>query len=388
MISIVSEVGVISAYSTKYESRSSKEVWEMIKEVSINAVVSVDKGLNPDEIDLVIVSNLSDRFGGLLHTAPLVMSYLGIKKAKGFRVENACASGGTALYIAWEFLRNGLAKNALIVGFEKMSHQPTAMEANEVLMATAHPNEILVGAPFVSLYALMAKAYMDKYGATEEDLALVAVKNHENGSRNPLAQFQKKITVDDVLKSPYISWPLKLLDSSPITDAAVAVVLSAEPKKYTDTPVYVKGIAMVHDHSSVYEKDDITALESVKKAAEEAFRSSKLTVKDIHLFEVHDAFTIAELIVYEMLGLAERGKAKDLIRDGVTWFSGEKPVNPSGGLKAKGHPIGATGVGMIAEIFWQLRGSAGARQVPNAERALMENHGGTGATSVVAIFGR
>jgi len=382
------EVGVVGAYSLKYELRSSKEVWDMIKEVVEGVLGKVDKGIGKDEIDLVIVSNFSDRFGGLTHTAPLVVSYLGLNSTKGFRVENACVSGGTALYIAWNFLRSGLAKNALIVGFEKMSYLPSSMEVNEVLMQAGHPEEVLVGSPFVSLYALIATAYMSRYGAREEDLALVAVKNHENGLRNPLAAMQKKISVEDVMKSPYVSWPLKLYDSSLITDGAAAMIVSSEPRRYTDTPVMLRSIAMYHDHPGVSQREDLTALRAVRKAGEEAYRSAGITPKDVDVMEVHDAFTIAEIIIYEMLGLAERGRGVELVREGVTAFHGEIPVNPSGGLKSKGHPIGATGVGMVAEIYWQLRGEAGERQVPGAEVGLVENHGGTGATSVVAVFSR
>lgn len=382
------EVGVVGAYSLKYELRSSKEVWDMIKEVVEGVLGKVDKGIGKDEIDLVIVSNFSDRFGGLTHTAPLVVSYLGLNSTKGFRVENACVSGGTALYIAWNFLRSGLAKNALIVGFEKMSYLPSSMEVNEVLMQAGHPEEVLVGSPFVSLYALIATAYMSRYGAREEDLALVAVKNHENGLRNPLAAMQKKISVEDVMKSPYVSWPLKLYDSSLITDGAAALIVSSEPRRYTDTPVMLRSIAMYHDHPGVSQREDLTALRAVRKAGEEAYRSAGITPKDVDMMEVHDAFTIAEIIIYEMLGLAERGRGVELVREGVTAFHGEIPVNPSGGLKSKGHPIGATGVGMVAEIYWQLRGEAGERQVPGAEVGLVENHGGTGATSVVAVFSR
>jgi acetyl-CoA C-acetyltransferase len=384
----VLEVGVVGAYSLKYKLRSSKEVWDMIKEVVEGVLGKVDKGIGKDEIDLVIVSNFSDRFGGLTHTAPLVVSYLGLNSTKGFRVENACVSGGTALYIAWNFLRSGLAKNALIVGFEKMSYLPSSMEVNEVLMQAGHPEEVLVGSPFVSLYALIATAYMSRYGAREEDLALVAVKNHENGLRNPLAAMQKKISVEDVMKSPYVSWPLKLYDSSLITDGAAALIVSSEPRRYTDTPVMLRSIAMYHDHPGVSQREDLTALRAVRKAGEEAYRSAGITPKDVDVMEVHDAFTIAEIIIYEMLGLAERGRGVELVREGVTAFHGEIPVNPSGGLKSKGHPIGATGVGMVAEIYWQLRGEAGERQVPGAEVGLVENHGGTGATSVVAVFSR
>ncbi len=360
----------------------------MIEEVVEGVLSSVDKGISGKEIDAVIVSNFSDRFGGLLHVGPLVLSLINNLEAKSFRVENACAAGSTAIYIAWHMIRSGSARNVLVVGFEKMSYQPNATSANEVLMGAGHPNEILAGASFASLYALMAKAYMDKYGAREEDLALVAVKNHENALRNPLAQFHKKVSIEDVLNSPYISWPIKLLDCSPLSDGAAAVIISGEPRKYTDTPIYIKGIGLAHDYPGLHQRDDLTAIIAAKKAAEQAYRMANLGPKDMNVFEVHDAFTIAEIVLYEMLGLTERGGGVRLLREGVTLFNGEYPVNPSGGLKAKGHPIGATGVGMACELFWQLRGEAGERQVSDVERGLMENHGGTGATSVVIIYGR
>ncbi|HDJ83689.1 MAG TPA: hypothetical protein ENG44_01670, partial [Desulfurococcaceae archaeon] len=385
---LVNDIAIVGAFSTKYESRSSKETWEMIREVAEGVINSVDKGISGKDIDLVIVSNLSDRFGGLLHVGPLVLSYIGNMNAKSFRVENACAAGGTAIYLAWNMIKSNLVKNALIIGYEKMSYQPNAAAANEVLMLAGHPDEILAGAPFVGLYALIAKAYMDRYGVREEDLALVAVKNHENALRNPLAQFHKKISIEDVLRSPYVSWPLKLLDCSPLSDGAAGIIISGEPRKYTDTPVYIKGIGLAHDYPGLHQRDDLTAIVAAKKAAEQAYKMADMKPRDINVFEIHDAFTIAEIILYEMLGLAERGEGALLLRERITWFDGAFPVNPSGGLKAKGHPIGATGVGMACELFWQLRGEAGERQVPNAEYGLMENHGGTGSTSVVVIYGR
>jgi len=380
------KVGIVAAYSSKYELRSEKEVWELVDEVVQGLLRSVEKGVDRGDIDLVITSNFSDRFGGIVHTAPYVASKVGARR--GLRVENACASGGTAIYLAWNMIRAGLARNVLVVGFEKMSYQTTSAEANEVLMAASHPEEVVAGVPFVSLYALIAKAYMDKYGVTEEDLALVAVKNHENGLRNPLAAMRRKVTVEDVLRSPYVSWPLKLYDCSLITDGAAALLVSGDPKRFTDTPVYIDGIGLAHDTAGVFEREDLTALKAISVAAKEAFDASGSTINDIDVLEVHDAFTVSELIAYEMLGLARRGEGAKLLREGVTTLSGSKPVNPSGGLKSKGHPVGATGVGMAAELFWQLRGEAGERQVKGAERALMENHGGTGSTAVVAVLSR
>lgn len=382
------EVAVIAAYSLRYESRSSLEVWDMIKEVVKGVLNAVDKGMEPQDIDVVITSNYSDNFGGILNSGPLTAKYLGNNNAITFRVENACASGGTALFLAYNLIKKGLAKNILIVGFEKMSVAPSQGVANELLARTLHPQEIRVGATLASIYAIMAKAYMDRYGLKEEDMALVAVKNHENALRNPLAQLRRKISLKDVMESPYIAWPLKLLDCSPLTDGAAAFIISGEPRKYTDTPVYVKGIAMRYDEPGIFEREDITMMRSIKFAADEALSKVGIDVKKIDVFEVHDVYTIAEIIIYEMLGLAEKGHGVKLLHEGVVWFSGSHPVNPSGGLKAKGHPIGATGVGMVCELFWQLRQQAGERQVKDAELGLMENHSGSGVVSVVAVFGR
>lgn len=384
----MSDIGIISAYSLKYETRSSLESWDMMREAIEGVIKKVDKGISPKEIDVVIVSNFSDNYGNLLHAGPLALEYLGNTGARAFRVENACASGTTALFLAHGLLKAGAANNVLIVGFEKMSGSPSGAAANEVLAKAAHPSEILAGASFAGLYALMAKAYMDRYGLREEDMALVAVKNHENATRNPLAQYRRKVTVEEVLSSQYIAWPLKLMDSSPLTDGAASIIVSRNPKRYTDTPAFIKGISMRHDYPGVFERSDLTILEAIKEAAEDVYRQTGLSSRDIHVFEVHDAFTIAEIIIYEMLGLAERGRGASLLKDGVVWFNGSHPVNVSGGLKAKGHPIGATGVGMLAEVYWQIRGEAGERQVKGAEIGLVENHGGTGATAVVAILSR
>ncbi len=381
-------VGLVGAYSTKYETRSRKKSWELLREAVDGVLKSVDNGIDGKDIDFIIVSNFSDRFTGLVHTAPLVASWIGARNARGFRIESACAAGGAGLYLAYNLLRTGLARNVLVAGYEKMSMQPSGAEANEVLAAAGTPDEILAGATFFSLYALIARNYLERYGATEEDLALVAVKNHENALRNPLAQYKRKITVEDVMKSPYVAPPLKLYDCSPLSDGAAAVILSSDPKRYTDTPVYIAGAGMAFDEPGVYARGDMAALKAAKEASGQALKSANLDVNKIDFFEVHDCFTIAEVIIYEMLGLAKRGEGYKLLRDQVTFFHGEKPVNPSGGLKAKGHPIGATGVGMACEAYWQLRGEAGERQVKDAETGLMENHGGSGGSSVVIVFTR
>ncbi|MBS7660104.1 thiolase domain-containing protein, partial [Candidatus Bathyarchaeota archaeon] len=223
---------------------------------------------------------------------------------------------------------------------------------------------------------------------TEEDFALISVKNHENATRNPWAQFQKKITVEDVMSSRLIAPPIRLLHCCPLTDGAAALLISGDPKKYTDTPVYIKGMGMAHDAFSSFRRVDPAFLRASKLAADEAYKEAGITPKQIQIAEVHDAFTPVELMCYEALGLARKGEGYKLIREGVVTFEGAIPVNVSGGLKAKGHPVGATGIGMIVEQFLQLRGEAEMRQIPDVEVAVVENHGGTGSVSLVTVLTR
>jgi len=234
----------------------------------------------------------------------------------------------------------------------------------------------------------MAQLYMQRYGATEDDYALASVKNHENALRNPWAQFHKRITVEEVKNSRIIASPIRLFHCCPISDGAAALLLSGEPKRYTDTPVYIKGMGLAHDTMGVFEREDPTSIAASKKAAEKVYKSANIKPKQVQLAEVHDAFTPAELMIYEALGFAKKGEGYKLVRDGVVTFDGALPVNVSGGLKAKGHPVGATGVGMMAEMFLQLRVEAGERQVPDSEIGLIENHGGTGSVSVVTLLTR
>ena len=229
---------------------------------------------------------------------------------------------------------------------------------------------------------------MQKYGATEDDYALAAVKNHKNAIKNPWAQFHKEFTVEAVKNSTMIASPIRLLHCSPITDGATAILLSGEPKKYTDTPVYIRGMGIGYDTMGVFEREDPTFMLASKIASEKAYKSAKIGPKQVQVAEVHDAFSPAELMAYEAIGLANKGEGYKLLREGRTMADGDIPVNVSGGLKAKGHPIGATGIGMIIEIYLQVRGQAGERQVPGVEYGVVENHGGTGATSVVTILGR
>ncbi len=380
------DVGIVSFGHTKYDVLS-EDTPQLMKGVIDDCLRRVDKGISPKDIGLVITSCVDNQFSNQHQTGALALRYLGNLEAEAFRVEAACSSGSMAVYLARKMIGAGYFENALLVGFEKMSRVSTPT-ATSILIRGGAPEENLMGITQPAAYAMMAQIYMDKYGAVEDDFALVSVKNHDNALRNPWARFHKKLSIDDVKNSRMIASPIRLLHCSPITDGAAAILLSRKPKDYTDTPVYIKGMGLAHDTMGVFERSDPTSVVASRKAALKAFKEAKKEPKDIDVAEVHDAFTPVELMIYEDLGFADRGKGYQLIREGVVDFDGELPVNASGGLKGKGHPVGATGIGMMVEIFLQLRGEAGERQLSNLDLGLVENHGGTGATSVITILER
>jgi acetyl-CoA C-acetyltransferase len=382
----VNDVAIVSFSHTKYGvlKENTPQLIECVVDDCIN---KVEKGIDPKDIGIVIVSCVDNQFSNQHQTGALALRYLNNFDAEAFRVEAACASGSMAAYLARKMLIAGYADNILVVGFEKMTRLSTATTTS-VLIRGGSPEENAMGITQPAAYAMMAQMYMDKYGATENDFASVSVKNHNNALRNPWAQFHKKISIDDVKNSRLIASPIRLLHSSPISDGATAILLSRKPKQYTDMPIYIKGMGLAHDTMGVFERADPTSVVASKKAASKAFKEAETDAKKIDFAEVHEPFTPVELMLYEDLGFAEKGKGYRLIREGTVEFHGELPVNVSGGLKGKGHPVGATGIGMMIEVFLQLRGEAGERQLPDVNSGLVENHGGTGATSIVTILGR
>jgi len=276
----------------------------------------------------------------------------------------------------------------LVGGVEKMTHQPTPEVTGILATASDYPFEQWNGMTFPRLFALMATAHMHEYGTTEEQLARVAVKNHKHGSLNPKAHMQKEITMDEALKSRVVSWPLKLYDCSLITDGASCLVLTTPKlaKKMTDSYVHIIGTGQAQDTFCLHERESLTTIKAAKIAAQEAYKIASVRPKDINVAEVHDCFTIAEIIAYEDLGFCKPGQGGKLVESGDTALGGPLPVNTSGGLKSKGHPVGATGTAQIAELYLQLTGQADRRQVKEAETALAHNLGGSGATAVVHIL--
>jgi len=365
---------------------TSKSIGELMKEVTDQAIKEAKITIN--NIDAVYISNFSSSFNKQCHLPAIFSSSLTVNK-EIVRVESACASGGLAIKEAVLAILSGLYKVVLVVGVEKMTHQ-SIQDVTSTLSFAGGAEERRYGATFPSLYALIAQRYFYDYGATETHLAQIAVKNHNNALLNPNAHFHKKITIDNVLNSKIITSPLKLLDCSPISDGAAAVVICNETNdsKSSGNKIYLKGIGHEVGPIELFTRTKLTTIPAAVNAAQKAYKMSGINSRDIDVAEIHDCFTIAEIIEMEDLGFCEKGKAKNMINEGKTNLKGLIPINPSGGLKAKGHPIGATGVSQVVEIFKQLNCQAGARQVKNAEVGLTCNLGGSGSSCVVGIFSK
>jgi acetyl-CoA C-acetyltransferase len=379
------DVAIIGVGMTKWGELWDKSLRTIFTETALLALA--DAGV--DKIDSMVVGCMSSGlFTGQEHLASLLADALGRIPVPAARVESACSSGGLALRQGFMEVASGMSDIVLVGGVEKMT-DVTGCEATFALGTAADQEyEGYHGLTFPGLYAMMAVDHMHRHGTTREQLALVAVKNHDNGSRNPLAQFPFKITVEGVLNSVLVADPLRILDCSPITDGAAAVVLApAEMARKMKKPaVRITGSGQATDTIALSSRRDLSWLESTHLAAAKALAMAGRKVQDIHLFEVHDCFTIAEIMVTEALGLVEKGRGGKAVEEGLTARGGRFPVNPSGGLKAKGHPVGATGVAQAVEIVKQLRGEAGDRQIKGARLGLAQNMGGTGGSSVVHIF--
>jgi acetyl-CoA C-acetyltransferase len=306
------------------------------------------------------------------------------------RVEGGGACGALALLQARLAIASGMYDIVVVGGAEKMTDVGD-VQAAEILSSTADQEwESVFGATFAGLYAMIARRHMHEYGTKREHMAAVAVKNHRNGALNPEAQFQREITLETVMSSPFVAEPLGLFDCAPLSDGAAAVVLCSAEKarKFTDTPVLIRGSGQASDFLALHDRRDLTTMDATVVARKRALAESKLEPGDVQVAEVHDNFTITEILAIEDLGFVEKGKGGFATLDGVTALNGKVSVNTSGGLKARGQPVGATGVAQAVEIVKQLRGEAGKRQVVGARRGLTHTLGGTGATAVVHIFER
>jgi acetyl-CoA C-acetyltransferase len=369
------------------------ELWEKsLRDIFTEAALRAIDDAGVDRIDSMYVGCMSSGlFVGQEHLGSLLADYLGVAPIPALRVETACASGGAAFRQAYFDVASGANDIVLAGGVEKMTDVDGGGATYALSTAADAEYEVYHGVTFPGLYAMMAVAHMHAYGTTREQLAHVAVKNHRNGAKNPRAQYPFEVTVDQVLSSIMIADPLTILDCSPITDGAAAAILCPlEMARELSDQEPVKVLASSHatDSIALHSRDDLAWLSAVAKAGQVAYKTAGLTPSDIDFVEVHDCFTIAEICVIEALGFFEKGKGGQGAESGETAIGGRIPVNTSGGLKSKGHPVGATGVAQIVETVEQLRGESGERQVEGAEIGMTENMGGTGGSCVVHILGK
>ncbi len=411
------EVAVVGAGMCKfgvYQDRSSRDLFV---DAFQSMRASVDKGFDPNEIQSLYVGNFSsDLFEGQGHIAPILADTVGLTPRPATRVEDACASGGAAIRQAVMAIASGLEEVVLAGGVERMSRLNTTQVTDTLAAAGDMLYEMGSGFTFPGVFAAKATVYMQRYGMKPDHLMNVALKNHANGALNPNAQLGLSVNklmnarlqsarqnglpkpawkneldfLHDEQANPWVAWPLRLFDCSLISDGAACLLLtSAErAREFTDNPIYIIGSGQASD-TSLAGHSDLAGLRASRLAAERAYEMAGVAPADIRLAEVHDCFTIAEIIATEELGFFAPGTGFRMAEDGVTSLDGPRPVNSSGGLKAKGHPIGATGVAQVVEIWEQMRGTAGARQVKgDIPLALTHNLGGTGSTGVVHIFER
>jgi acetyl-CoA C-acetyltransferase len=410
-------VAMVGAGMCKFGAFPEKASRDLFVEAFKDMAVSIDKGFDPEAIEIIYIGNYSsDLFENQGHVAPIMADAVGLVPRPAVRVEDACASGGVALRQGVMAIASGMYDIVLVGGVEKMTDLPTTEVTDTLATAADALFEIPAGLTFPGFYAAMATAYMDRYGMKPEHLMSVAIKNHENGTLNPNAQFNISIPgwmearkasairkgkpaptwasvrdfLHDEAANPMIAWPLRLFDCSPITDGAAAVLLASEEraKEFTDSPIYVIGCGQASDHA-LHDRDDLTSIEGSKRAAFSAYDMAGVRPEDVRIAEVHDCFTIAEIIATEDLGFFTPGDGYKMAEDGVTAREGAKPINTSGGLKAKGHPVGASGVAQAVEVWKQMREQAGGRQVKgDIPLALTHNVGATGSTCVVHIYER
>lgn len=370
------------------------ELWERgLMNITLEAgMLSIfDSGVRGEDIDGIVVGNMSaGRFTGQEHLGALAADMGGLGPLPSYSVEAACASGGAAVRQAYMAILSREHDMMMVLGCEKMSDVNQTEAMNTISVAGDWENEGMFGATFPALYAFMARRHMKEYGTTDEQMSLVTVKNHANAVHNPWAQFKRPVPLKVVMGSGMLADPIRVLHSSPVTDGAAGLVMCSveTAKKYTDNPVLIDSSTQAGDTLALHDRKSITTMNSVVRSSKQALKEAKLELKDIDVFEIHDSFTIGEIIITEDIGIAKKGEGGKAVEEGITDIGGKFPVNTSGGLKARGHPVGATGVAQIVELVLQLRGDANGRQIDGAEKGMAVNIGGTGATSIVHILGR
>ena len=380
-------VAVIGVGLTKF-GKHDRSSAELFAEAARDAIT--DAEISPSAIQALYYGNVTGGEGERqLHTSPLAASLLGLTNIPTTRFENACATSHVAFRHAVMEVAAGISDVVLVGGGERVLHIPTDHATEYFAFCSDASYEQPVGLTFPGVFALIARAHMEKYGTTEEQMAHVAVKNHRHGVHNPKAQFRKEISLETVLRSAYVADPLKLFDCCPFTDGGAAVVLASEEvARRHKRSIWVLGSAAASDTMFMHEKRDLSRVAATERAALGAYRQAGKGPQDVDVVELHDCFTIAEGVATEGLGFFEPGTGGIAAEKGWTSVGGKIPVNPSGGLKSKGHPIGATGAAQICEIVTQLRGEAGPRQVEGARVGLTHTLGGNTATVLVSLFGR
>ena len=381
-------VSIISAGLSKFgkhEGLYAREIFSYAVKEAFDRCPKLDP---KRDIKAMFIGQMGESYEHQGHMGSTAADWAGLIGIPSTRTEAACASSGVALRAGIYAVLSGLADTVMVGGVEKMTHRTTAEVTEYLAMASDYPFEQFHGITFPGLFALMATAHMNAYGTTEEQMAKVAVKNHYHGSLNPKAHMQKEITVENALASKVVAWPMKIYDCSLITDGASSIIITKPElaKKYTDTPVHIIGSGQASDTIGLYERKSLTSLQSTKLAAKAAFEMSAIKPEGVNVAEVHDCFTFAEIMAYEDIGFCSIGEGGRLVESGETRLGGRIPVNTSGGLKAKGHPVGATGTGQAYEIYLQLTGQADKRQVENAKVGLTHNVGGSGATATVHVY--
>jgi acetyl-CoA C-acetyltransferase len=385
---LTKKVGVVGIGHAKFGKRTDATIRELAHEAVKPALE--DAGITTKDIDAAVIGVAGDEFAAQGSSGALIHDYIGMGNKPMFRVEAACATGSAGIRAAWSLIRAGLAETVLVVGAETMTHVGTPRATELMAKAGDTRWEYPFGITFPGFYALMATAHMHEYGTTREQLSMVSVKNHKYGALNPYAHLRKEVSLEEAVKSLMICHPLNLYDCCLISDGAAAAILAAEEKarKLCDTPVWITGLGSASDSMMISERQTLTSLTATRLAAQDAYRMAGVRPDDIDVAVVHDCFTIAEIMAYEDLGFCKKGEGGKFIEEGQSYIGGKTPVNVDGGLKSKGHPLGATGVSMTVEITRQLRGEADKRQVSGAETGLSHNVGETGQYCFVHIYSR
>lgn len=411
-------VSIVGAGMSNFGAFRDKTSRDLFVEAFQDLLEHLDQGIDIEDIECGYIGNYSsDLFEGQGHTAPIIADWLGMTPTPLTRIENACASSGSALREGVMAIASGMYDIVLVGGVEKMTSLPTEGVTDVLASAADGLYEVPAGLTFPGIYGALAKAHMDRYETSLNHLLKVGIKNHSNGALNPKAQFNTSLRdlmerrkaraqqrgepvpdwqdemdfLNDAQANPWVAWPLRLYDCAPITDGASCVLLVSSDlaRNFTAKPVHIVGTGQATGRP-LHDAEELTSLAAAKVASAQAYEMAGVRPEDIQVAEVHDCFTIAEIIATEDLGFFAPGEGPRAVDEGRTARTGDKPINTSGGLKAKGHPVGASGIAQVIEVFQQLRGEAGPRQLQNAnlEVGLTHNVGGTGGTCVVNILRR